>query len=226
MKLQIAPDWISLCLSSPFKYLGEPTVGGHGTNEKIQNALLELVFGLVILGYRRSMAVQRGGYTVKENMLSLYLKGLFKVNENTTTFIIRWSYTNENILINIILNFCHSTNRCPQILPVDLISVYAINSHTSLKHIMHFTATAFSLKVSLVYVFCVFHFTDITGGQLEHCWSMTLASTWPMRAQSDGWRSCSTMETLTLWWCWWETRQIWRPSGLCPQTRPETLQVG
>lgn len=97
-----------------------------------------------------------------------------------------------------------------------------IHAHKAVRSITastsHFTIiimTALSLLVD----------SGITGERLEHCWSMTLASTWPMRAQSGGWRSSTTTQTLTLWSCWWETRATWSPSGPCPQGRPETLQV-
>lgn len=71
------------------------------------------------------------------------------------------------------------------------------------------------------------HLVDsgITGEQLELCWFTTLASTWPTRAQIDGWKSCWTMRTLTSWSCWLGTRETWRTSGRCPQWRPKTLQV-
>ena len=67
--------------------------------------------------------------------------------------------------------------------------------------------------------------TGITEERLERCWSTTLASTWPTRAQSGGWKSCTTMQTPTSWWCWWETRETWTRSGPSPWRRPGTLQV-
>lgn len=68
--------------------------------------------------------------------------------------------------------------------------------------------------------------TGTTGVRWEPCWCMTLANTWLMRTPSSGWRSCTSMPTLTWWWCWWATRETWRASGRCPRTKPGTLQVG
>lgn len=57
--------------------------------------------------------------------------------------------------------------------------------------------------------------------QLEHCWSITLASTWLMRLQSDDGGSCMTMQTLTLLSCWWETKVIL--SWVCPHRWSQRL---
>ena len=67
--------------------------------------------------------------------------------------------------------------------------------------------------------------SDITGAPSGRCWSMTSASIWPMRAQSAGWRSCTTTPTPTSWSCWWATRAIWTACAPCPPRRPRTLQV-
>lgn len=46
-----------------------------------------------------------------------------------------------------------------------------------------------------------------------------------MRAPSAGWRSCTTTQTPTLWWCWWGTSQTCRASGPSQRRKPNTLQA-
>lgn len=109
----------------------------------------------------------------------------------------------------------------------------SVGTHTHTHTIIHahnkesrsITASTSHFTIIIMSVLSLLVDSGITGERLEHCWSMTLASTWPMRAQSGGWRSCTTTQTLTSWSCWWETRATWSPSGPCPQGRPETLQV-
>lgn len=72
---------------------------------------------------------------------------------------------------------------------------------------------------------CVVVFSGITEEPLGPCWSMTSPNTWPMRAWSAGWRSCTNTLTLTSWWCWWATSRTWTQRGPCPWRRPKTLQV-
>ncbi len=85
------------------------------TSEKHERVLLQPVFCLSLLGYCRNMVMQHDGPRERGPVPSVNKCSSFEDIQNTMIPIFRWLHTNENILMNIIFNFCN-------ILPIDSLN--------------------------------------------------------------------------------------------------------